>query len=242
MTTQVWAHRGASAYAPENTLEAFELAIRMGADGVELDVHVSADNELMVIHDETVNRTSNGRGRVVDQTCAALKKWDFSNGMADYENIKIPTLREVYELIRPSGLFVNVEMKSDIIIYWGVWEKLIALEREMGMQGRVLYSSFNHYVLRELRKVDADAKIGLLYGGAIVDPWIYAEYMQANALHPNCGAVLGYMDMIEACTKRGIAINTWTVDDPAAMQQLSRAGVHTLITNKPDVALGIVKL
>ncbi|MDL2234708.1 glycerophosphodiester phosphodiesterase [Christensenellaceae bacterium OttesenSCG-928-L17] len=242
MLTEVWAHRGASAYAPENTLEAFEKAIRMGADGVELDVHMSADGQIVVIHDETVDRTSNGRGRVVDQPLAALKTYCFSNGMEGYAQAKIPTLQEVYELIRPTGLVVNVEMKCDVIVYWGMWGKLIALEREMGMQNRVLYSSFNHYALRELSAVDPQAQIGLLYGGAVVDPWVYANYMHARAIHPHYRAVLGYVEMVAACREKGVEINPWTVDDPAAMQELCRAGVHALITNKPDVARGIVNL
>ncbi|HWQ57629.1 MAG TPA: glycerophosphodiester phosphodiesterase family protein, partial [Clostridia bacterium] len=84
MKTKVWAHRGASAYAPENTIPAFKLAIEMGADGVELDVHMSADKKLMVCHDETVDRTSNGSGRIVDMTCQELKQLDFSNGMEGF--------------------------------------------------------------------------------------------------------------------------------------------------------------
>ena len=81
MATKIWAHRGASGYAPENTIPAFKLAVEQGADGVELDVHMSSDGKLMVIHDETVDRTSNGTGRVVDMTCQELKRLDFSRHM-----------------------------------------------------------------------------------------------------------------------------------------------------------------
>ena len=96
MATRVWAHRGASASAPENTLAAFEKAVEMGADGIELDVHRSRDGKLVVIHDETVDRTSDGRGRVMDLTCQELKKLDFSMGMDKYREARIPTLREVF--------------------------------------------------------------------------------------------------------------------------------------------------
>ena len=88
MSCKVWAHRGASAYAPENTIPAFRMAMEMGADGIELDVQLSSDGKLMVIHDATVNRTSNGSGRVVDMTCQELKKLDFSNGMAEYKDAR----------------------------------------------------------------------------------------------------------------------------------------------------------
>ncbi len=240
MPTQVWAHRGASAYAPENTLPAFFKAIELGAHGIELDVHESADGKLVVIHDETVDRTSNGHGRVVDQTLAALKALDFSAGKAGFSAVQIPTLPEVYELIKPTGLFINVEIKCDVVIYWGIWEKLIALEREMGMQGRILYSSFNHYVLPKIRELDPDAKIGLLYSEALVDPWVYAQYLHADALHPHYLAALYGPGMIEGCQRNNVAIHTWTVDDPAAILKLAQAGVEAVITNKPDLALEMV--
>ncbi len=241
MPTQVWAHRGASAYAPENTLPAFRKAIELGAQGIELDVHESADGALVVIHDETVDRTSNGHGRVVDQTLAALKALDFSAGKPGFSDVRIPTLPEVYELVKPRGLSINVEIKCDVVIYWGIWEKLIALEREMGMQGRILYSSFNHYVLPKVRELDPNAKIGLLYSEAMVDPWVYANYLHADALHPHYLATLYGPGMIEGCKNNGVAINTWTVDDPAAVFKLAEAGVEAVITNKPDVALEAVR-
>lgn len=240
MPTQVWAHRGASAYAPENTLPAFQKAIELGAQGIELDVHESADGELVVIHDETVDRTSNGHGRVVDQTLMELKALDFSYGKASFSDVRIPTLPEVYALIKPTGLRINVEIKCDVIIYWGIWEKLIALEREMGMQGRILYSSFNHYVLPKIRELDPNAKIGLLYGEALVDPWVYANYLRADAIHPHYRATLYGPGLIEGCKKNNVAINTWTVDDPDAIYRLAQAGVEAVITNKPDVALEVV--
>ena len=112
MQTQVWAHRGASYYTPENTLAAFEKAIKMGADGIELDVQMTKDGELVVVHDETINRTSNGKGYVKDYTLEQLKKYDFSNKHITYKGEKIPTLQEVYELIKPTSLTINVELKN----------------------------------------------------------------------------------------------------------------------------------
>ena len=107
MKTQVWAHRGASAYAPENTLEAFRLAAEMGADGVELDVQLSRDGELVVAHDETIDRVSNGTGYIKDYTLAQLKKLSFNRLFPDFKDARIPTLKEVYELLKPAGLTVN---------------------------------------------------------------------------------------------------------------------------------------
>lgn len=240
MSTKVWAHRGASAYAPENTIAAFRLAVEMGADGVELDVHESSDGKLMVIHDETVDRTSNGTGRVVDMTCEELKKLDFSNGFEKYDGARIPTLKEVYGLLKNTELTINVEIKCDVVVYWGIWDKLVELENEMGMNGRIHYSSFNHYVLMELRRIKPEATIGLLYSCGLVDPWLYAEHLHAEAIHPHYLLPLQAPGLIEGCAQAGIAINPWTVNDVDAMKTLADKGINAIITNTPDVALDVL--
>lgn len=239
MKTLVWAHRGASAYAPENTIPAFKKAIEMGADGVELDVHMSSDNKLMVIHDETVDRTSNGSGRVVDMTCQELKRFDFSNGMAGFENVRIPTLKEVYGLLKPTNLTVNVEIKSDVVIYYGIWNELVNLEREMGMQGRILYSSFNHFVLMKVRELEPTAKIGLLYSEGMVDPWVYANHLHADAVHPHYLAAQG-PGVIAGCKKNGVAVHAWTCNDEKTIRELAQSGIEAVITNYPDKARAII--
>jgi len=205
-------------------------------DGVELDVHLSSDGKLMVIHDETVDRTSNGMGRVVDMTCQELKKLDFSNGMPGYKDVRIPTLKEVYGLLKNTNLTINVEIKCDVVIYYGIWDKVIELEREMGMQGRIIYSSFNHYVLMKLREVDPKAKIGLLYSEAMVDPWVYANYLHADAIHPHYLAALGCPGLIEGCKKAGVEIHPWTCNDEQVVCDLASAGIEAVITNYPDKA------
>ena len=128
MKTQVWAHRGASAYAPENTLEAFRLA-----DGVELDVQLSRDGELVVAHDETIDRVSNGTGYIKDYTLAQLKKLSFNRLFPKFKDARIPTLKEVYELLKPAGLTVNVELKTGIILYPEIEEKVLALTASIGL-------------------------------------------------------------------------------------------------------------
>ena len=128
MKTKVWAHRGASAYAPENTLEAFQLAVDQKADGVELDVQMTKDGKLVVIHDGTIDRTSDGHGRVMDHTLSELKKMKFNRTHPEYADATIPTLAEVYELLKPAGLEINVEIKTGIIFYPEIEERLYRLE------------------------------------------------------------------------------------------------------------------
>ena len=214
--------------------------MEQGAHGVELDVHMSSDGRLVVLHDETVDRTSNGSGRVVDMTIQQLKALDFSCGMEGYQNVRIPTLKEVYGLLKASGMLINVEIKCDVIIYDGIWDKLIELEKEMGMQGRILYSSFNHYVLMKIRELDPEAKIGLLYGNAMVDPWVYAQYLHADAIHPHYLAALYCPGLIAGCHERGIAVNAWAAESEPAIRALAEAGVDAIITGITDKAVNIV--
>ena len=235
MTPKIWAHRGASGDAPENTLEAFRLAVEMGADGVELDVHMTKDGQLAVIHDERVDRTSDGTGLVAEHTLEQLQTLDFSCGMEAYRGAKMPVLAQVYELLKPTALTVNVEVKCDVIIYDGIWDKLAALEREMGMQGRVIYSSFNHYVLLKMRECLPDCPIGLLYSCGLVDPWLYAKHLGANALHPHYLA-LRAPGLAEGCKEAGIALHPWTVNTREGVLGCAKAGCQAVITNYPAMA------
>lgn len=235
--SMIYAHRGASAYAPENTLEAFALAIEMGADGIELDVHLSKDGELMVIHDETVDRTTNGHGQVKDFTCGQLQKLDASNGMEGFPHARIPTLAEVYDLLKGTRLWVNVELKTDANFYPGIEEKCIALAKEKGMEERIVYSSFNHYSIANVLKLAPSAKTGLLYMSGLYEPWHYAKQVGAKYIHPFF-ANLRLPELVQGCKENGIGINPWTIDDPNVMQMCLAADIG-IITNKPDVAVAL---
>ena len=110
----------------------------------------------------------------------------------------------------------------------------------MGMQGRIVYSSFNHYVLLKIRESDPDAKIGLLYSNAMVDPWVYADYIKADAIHPHCKAALLCPGLMEGCIQNGTQVNAWAADTEQDMAALIEKGANALITNYPDVALGLL--
>lgn len=236
MKTFIWGHRGASAYAPENTMEAFHLAHNMGADGIELDVHPTKDGHLVVAHDETVDRCSDGSGLIVEKTLLELLKLDFSNGMDNYSNIHIPTLEQVLEFIKTSGITVNIEIKSDNIFYEGIEEKALNLVSSMGLQDKVIYSSFNHYSIKLIKMLDQSAKTGVLYSESMIDPHIYAQYLKAEAIHPYFRTLM-VPGTIERCKKSGIKIHTWTVNKPDQMSWMFSEGVDAIITNYPDVAL-----
>lgn len=136
MKSKVWAHRGASAYAPENTLEAFRLGAEQGADGVELDVQLSKDGQLVVIHDETIDRVSDGHGYVRDYTLEELKKFVFNKTHPEYADARIPTLGEVYDLLKPLGLEINVEIKTGIYFTPVLKKSCICWRRKKECRGK----------------------------------------------------------------------------------------------------------
>ena len=148
--TLVWGHRGASGYAPENTMTAFEKAVELGADGIELDVQLTKDGELVVIHDETIDRVSGGSGWVKDFTYAKLIKHNFNRTHPEYEHAQIPTLEEVYALIKPTDLTINVEIKTGVVFYPEIEERVLDLTERMGLTERVIFSSFNHYSIQKV--------------------------------------------------------------------------------------------
>lgn len=237
MKAKIQAHRGASAYRPENTLEAFSLAIEQKADGIELDVHLSKDGHVVVAHDERLERVSNGSGLINDHSLEALKSFNFNKLFPDHPPCRIPTLEEVYSLIKDTTLTVNVELKTTELLYPELPQKLICIARDFAMEDRVLYSSFNHYSLQEIMKIDPKVKTGLLYNLGIVDPWVYAKHLSASAIHPHYFIISALPDTVARCHDNGIMVNVWTVDNPKAIAFMIQCGVDAIITNKPDVAV-----
>jgi glycerophosphoryl diester phosphodiesterase len=236
----VWAHRGASCVAPENTLEAFSLAYDLGADGIELDVHLSKDGELIVAHDDTVDRCSSGTGRIIDMTLKEIKQLDFSNHIAGYRGMKAPTLGEVYEFVKPTNMTINIELKTGIVLYEGIEEKCVNLAHDMGMQNRVFYSSFNHYSLMLIKSLEGDVRIAPLYTEALFEPWHYAVRMGAQAIHPFYPA-MATPDIMAKLAETGVLCNPWTVDDEKALMWMAQLGVNAVITNNPDLAVRVFK-
>ena len=133
----------------------------MEADGIELDVQLSKDGEIVVAHDERLERVCDGTGYLNDHTLKELKSLDFSKTHSGTV-CRIPTLSEVFSLVKPSALNINIELKNTERLYPELPQKLLALVKEYGMEERVIYSSFNHYSLMHIKKIDARAKIGLL--------------------------------------------------------------------------------
>ena len=233
--TEIFAHRGASGYAPENTLEAFRLAMEQGADGIELDVHLTKDGEVVVIHDETLNRTSDGQGKVRDYTLEELKKFSFHNHMEKYQGVQIPTLKEALNLVKNSRIKVNIELKTGIYWYEGIEEKTMDIVKTMGMEDRVIYSSFNHYSIQKVLEQNSDAETAYLFSDVPLNMEKYAKDTGVKGLHP---AVyhLKMADFLETYLNSGLKVRVWTVNKKEDMKMFMDAGVDAVITNYPDLA------
>lgn len=240
-TKLVFAHRGASAYAPENTLPAFSLAADMNAFGVELDVHSTKDGKLAVIHDGEISRVSDGEGKVKDMTLAELREYNFAAKFKDGDKlgkVDIPTLDEVYELLAPRGLYVNVELKASGADFV---RRVYDCATAHGMRERVLYSSFNHWNLTDILAIDPEAFVAPLYGSDIVKPADYASLFGARAIHPHFGQIVNHPDIVARARELGIRVHPWTVDDPEVIKRLCELDIDAIITNKPDLALELVR-
>ncbi len=225
------AHRGASSLAPENTMTAFRKAAELGADGLELDVQFSKDGKLVVIHDELLNRTTNGKGLVKDYTLAELKELDAGSWFSpEFANETIPTLEEV--LAEFQGMHINIEIKSGVILYPGIEKAVLDLVSKYKLEDKILISSFNHYSLVECKKINPEVPIGILYMAGLYEPWDYAKKLGCYSIHPLFYGV--QPEIIKGCKENGLAIYTWTVDNPKHMAALNEGGVEAIITNRPQ--------
>lgn len=240
--TEVFAHRGAKAIAPENTLPAFEQAIALGADGIELDVQCSKDGVLVVMHNYTVNETTDGQGRVADLTAAELGKLDAgSHFNAKFANAGVPTLEEVLALTA-GKIKLNIEIKSQDPMGGREVEPLVELIQAGNLYDQVIVSSFNPVTLIKLRHVDPQVALGLLYAGQqlpafLREIWL-SSILRPEAFHPHHTLIdEEYMVWAKAIPA---AVNTWTINDPDEARRLAALGVDTIISDVPDTILAAI--
>lgn len=233
----ILAHRGASAYAPENTLAAFELGRQMGAGGIELDVQLTKDGKLVVIHDHTIDRTSNGKGRIADMTLEELRMYDFSYSFKDKygaEGSRIPELKDIMQYAMEHDLFINIETKDYANPYGEVNRLTAELVRASGYGEQTLISSINHNAMAMLKREYPEIETAIAFLESFYRLEEYAESCRVDVLHPY---YLGVNEsFMEQANRNGWGVNPWTVDDEAEMKRLQKLGVTRIMTNRPDVA------
>ncbi|MBR5782646.1 MAG: glycerophosphodiester phosphodiesterase [Clostridia bacterium] len=233
MKQLIYAHRGASFDYPENTMLAFRKAIEQGADGIEIDVQFTKDGHLIVCHDDDVNRTSNGEGNIEDCTLEELLKLDFGVFKGEqFAGEKIPLLSQVLELIKESGLLLNIELKNRGEKVDGLEKAVSDMVREFDLNDKIIYSSFDHEMLRRLKEYDPSAKIATLYSHSPYNAYEYMKNLGVFAIHPGIKCFNG-QDLCRKALESGWQVNVWTVDDPEDAKALAEAGVTSLITNRP---------
>ncbi|MEE9912307.1 MAG: hypothetical protein K4571_11360 [Deltaproteobacteria bacterium] len=239
------AHRGASAYYPENTLASFAGAIALGADMVELDVQLTSDREVVVFHDEKLSRCTNGRGRLSDYTFAELRKLD-AGGWFDwkFQGEKIPALAEVLNLCR-GRIAVNIEVKTEAVtdaIAGGIEERCMQIVDDAGMGEHVVFSSFDPRAILHLKKISGHTPAAVLfekecYGSQL--PSAVIAGLGADAF--NCSVRELTRTWLIDLARHRIPVNVYTVNDEKTMRRLLTLGVDGMFTNHPDILKRVVE-
>ena len=233
--TKIFAHRGSKGTHPENTLASFKEAVRVGSDGIELDVHLTKDGHLVVIHDETVDRTTNGTGEIRNLTLEEIKAMDAGSWFHNkYATEKIPTLEEVLLLLTELGFNgqLNIELKTDVIQYEGLVEKCLALQSTKDWPFAIVYSSFNPYTLVELKQANPSQEIGLLFESK---EWANKgdAMLKKESYHPD----LKLLDwMLEWNTKQ-LPLRVWTVNEEKDINRCFELQIEAIFTDYPEKAL-----
>ncbi|KEH91555.1 glycerophosphodiester phosphodiesterase [Clostridium botulinum] len=235
-----FAHRGFSGKYPENTLLAFEKAIELGVDGIELDVHLSKDNEMVIIHDENVSRTTNGEGYIKDLTYEEISKLDASYiYTGQYGFNKIPTLREYFELVKDKDVITNIELKTNIFEYPGIEQKVWELIQEYHLESKVIISSFNHFSVMRMRKIAPMLEYGLLSETWIIDAGNYVNSLGIKYYHPIFRNLTD--EVVKEIHQHGIKINTYTVNTEEDIKDMISKDINIVISNFPDLVNEIMK-
>ncbi|MCQ2011001.1 MAG: glycerophosphodiester phosphodiesterase [Sporolactobacillus sp.] len=240
MKTAVYAHRGSKCNCPENTLDSFEEAMRVGSDGIELDVHLTKDQQVVVMHDEKIDRTTNGKGQIKSYTLEELKQFDAGSWFSPkFKGTRVPTLIQVLELLADYPGVLNIEFKTDRNVYPGIEARVAQLVDHYRPHLPVVYSSFNHESLIRLKKINPTADIALLLWERLVEPWRYTQQVGATAQH--LWQPTAFSETAAQLQEHGLKVRAWTVNQPKNMQLAFEMGLDAIITDHPEAALDLRK-
>lgn len=233
---KIIAHRGYSAKYPENTLAAFQAAARLPIYGVEFDVHLTKDHQVVVIHDESIDRTSNGVGFVKDMTLEELRKYDYGSWFSEeYAGEIIPTLSEVLAVFCHTNHRINIELKSDIFSYEGL-EKLVLQEVEsFGLMDQVIISSFDHEAVQRVAKLAPDIENAALFANVVLNLNEYQEIIPAKALHVSLPSAV--RKPVQQAILKGSLVRVYTVNEIKHADVLLKIGVDAMFTDEPEMML-----
>jgi glycerophosphoryl diester phosphodiesterase len=234
MKTKIIGHRGGAAGFPENTLVAFKKAVELGADGVEFDVQLTKDGEVVVIHDELIDRTMTGSGLVKEHTLKELRQMSAGEFFSpDFKSEKIPTLAEVLEVVQDLEV-INIELKN-YLPYPKLEEKVLKLVDQFEIREKVIISSFNHYSLQKIKKLQPEIRTGALLMAKIINPADYAFKRAFNALHLHF--LTADQEIIDKSHFMGMQVNVYTVNFPESVIELLEKGVDMIMTDDLEMAI-----
>uniref|UniRef100_A0A7S2XDJ8 GP-PDE domain-containing protein n=1 Tax=Lotharella oceanica TaxID=641309 RepID=A0A7S2XDJ8_9EUKA len=237
----VIAHRGASHEAPENTLDAVNAALIPGVDMVECDVHMTKDGQVVVIHDATVDRTTNGRGAVEDHTMEQISKLNANNGNDEYEWCKVPTLAEWLKLVLNGEKIPLIELKPGKTgPYKGMAAKVYQIIRKAGASRKAVFQSFEHSYLEELRKMDSKIKLHTLYVFPQINLNVIGTNKAIGSESVNVYHGAANRAFTQAMHQHGFKVMVYTVDAPGRMLKMIKNGVDGIITNKPALLIDVI--
>lgn len=230
----ILAHRGFSANYPENTLIAFEEAAKMDVWGVEFDVHLTKDLELVVIHDESIDRTSNGTGFIKDLTLEQLRTFDFGSWFdPQFAGEKIPTLAEVLAVYKNTTHQINIEIKSDIFEYEGTEALIANVIHALEFEDRVIISSFNHETIARFQQIMPNVKTALLFASLVTNLEDYVKLFDCEAIHiPYYYAM---RTIIQQAIRNGVVVRAYTVNDSEIAHQMKTLGVDAVFSDVVNV-------
>ncbi|TDL55623.1 glycerophosphodiester phosphodiesterase [Paenibacillus dendritiformis] len=231
----IFAHRGASGYAPENTMAAFRAAIDRGCAGIELDIQQTKDGRLVIIHDENVARTTSGRGYIADLTWEELRVLDAGSWFhTDFTEERIPLLDEYLDLVQDQDLITNIEIKNIPFFYDGIEQKLLDAVKKRGLLDRIIVSSFDHQALDKIARLEPGVKLGVLMADRLYRPGQYIQSLPfpVYSVHPHFS--FAGADFIAECHGAGCKVYAYTVDRPEWAAMLRQAGIDGIFSNVPD--------
>ncbi|SIR01515.1 glycerophosphoryl diester phosphodiesterase [Alkalispirochaeta americana] len=235
---RIIAHRGASGYAPENTLPAMERAIQQNAQGLELDVQLTADGQVVVIHDWTLDRTTSGTGAVKDLSLKEIQAHDAGSWKdSSFAGTRVPTLQEVIDLI-PDTLLLNVEIKIQAFDRRDIETPVVDILKKNNRLEHTVISSFNHECLSKVHQLDKTVKLGCLYEANLMNPLEYFEQMGVEFYSVHLDHDYVSAPIVDLFHAQGLQVYSWTVNTRETAQALQGMGIDGVITNYPDMLDG----
>lgn len=244
--SKIFGHRGSKGNYPENSMLAFRKAIEAGVDGMELDIHLTKDGEVVVIHDTTLDRTTTGTGYIKDYTLAEIRTFSIGAKFTEFKQYDVswndevvPTLAEVLALCKAHDLEVNIELKTHEVVYPDIEKAMLKVVHEVGYDvEKIIYSAFHLPTILRIQALDERVKIAWLLEQFIPMPADYIKTLGLEALHMDKNIVLAQPEYWQSVASK---LRIWTVNDEVEMKQLIGMGVAAIVTDYPEIAIGLTK-